>query len=79
MNMCAKFHRATFSTLGDIPGTLNLESGRETGRGSGRKFVRDLLEQRFLATEFFQGFIVFLLKYNIISIARQILIVLMSS
>jgi hypothetical protein len=40
--MCAKFHRATFSTLGDIPGTLNLESGRETGRGSGRKFVRDL-------------------------------------
>jgi hypothetical protein len=43
MNMCAKFHRATFSTLGDIPGTLNLEFGRETGRGSGRKFIRDVL------------------------------------
>jgi hypothetical protein len=31
--------------LGDIPGTLNLESGRGTGRGSGRKFVRDVLPE----------------------------------
>jgi hypothetical protein len=47
MNTCTKFYRATFITLGDIPCSLNLD----TGRKSGRKFVRDVSMARSRKTE----------------------------